>query len=257
MAPVSELERLVESIAEFQSWGHGEKLKFFAWFIHSKRDEDRFDPAGLRRCYDEVGIEKPSNVNPYIATLEKQKPKDMLRDGRGLYLPKHVKDSFEQRYGQRESTVQVTKLLAELPQQVPDLPQRTFLDEALTCFRHRAFRAAMVMAWNLAYHHLCSFVLNNKRAEFNQRWPVNYPGMHKNGQKQIAKIEDFADELKESEVIAVCASARIITGDMQNVLTVGLRRRNTAAHPSSATITPLQAEAHIEDLVLNFVLKLK
>jgi hypothetical protein len=257
VASASELDQLVESIDNFDSWGHGEKLKFFAWYIHSTKGKDRFDPAALRACYEQVGIEKPSNVNPYIATLEKKKPKDVLRDGRGLYLPKHVKDDFEQRYGQRESTVQITKLLADLPQQVPDLAQRTFLDEALTCFRHEAFRAAMVMAWNLAYHHLCDFVLKNKLAEFNQRWPLNYPGHHKNTQKQIAKTEDFADELKESEMIAICASARIVSGDMQKVLNIGLHRRNIAAHPSSATITPLQAEAHIEDLVLNFVLKLK
>ncbi len=249
MPAASDLEQLVESIENFDSWGHGEKLKFFAWFIHSKKNEDRFDPAALRGCYEKVGIEKPSNVNPYIAALEKKKPKDILRDARGLYLPKHVKDEFEQRYGQRESTVQITNLLANLPQQVPDLAQRTFLDEALTCFRYGAFRAAMVMAWNLAYHHLCDFVLKNKLAEFNQRWPLNYPGQHKNAQKQIAKMEDFADELKESEVIAICSSARIVTGDMQKVLNVGLQKRNTAAHPSSATVTPLQAEAHIEDLV--------
>ena len=257
MADAGELEQLVESIENFNHWGHGKKLKLFAWFIHSKKGEERFDPAALRDCYDEIGIEKPSNVNPYIAALEKKKPKDVLRDSRGLYLPKHVKDDFEQRYGQRESTVQITKLLTELPQRVPDLAQRTFLDEALTCLYHDAFRAAMVMAWNLAYHHLCDFVLKNKLAEFNQRWPLNFPGQHKNAKKQIAKMEDFADELKESEAIAICASARIVTGDMQKVLNVGLQKRNIAAHPSSATITRLQAEAHIEDLVLNFVLKLK
>jgi hypothetical protein len=70
---------------------------------------------------------------------------------------------------------------------------------------------------------------------------MNYPGMHKNSAKQIAKIDDFADELKESEVIAICASARIITGDMQSVSNVGLRRRNTAPHPFSSDITRLQA----------------
>lgn len=257
MCAASELERLVGSIGDFDGWSHGEKLKFFAWYVQSKLGRDRFGPADLRGCYEEVRIEKPSNVNPYIAVLEKRKPKEVLRDGRGLYLPKHVRDDFEQRYGMRESTVQITKMLAELPQQVPDLAQRTFLDETLNCFRHEAFRAAMVMAWNLAYHHLCDFVLKNRLAEFNQRWPVNYPGHHRNGQKQIAKMEDFADELKESEVVAICASARIVTGDMQKVLAVGLQKRNTAAHPSSAVITPLQAEAHIEDLVLNFVLKLK
>jgi hypothetical protein len=204
-----------------------------------------------------MGLEKPSNVNPYIQTLEKKKPKEVLRDSRGFYLPKHIKDDLHQRYGQREITVQVTKLLAELPLHVPDLAERTFLDEALVCFKHEAFRAAIVMTWNLAYHHLGDFVLKNKLAEFNHRWPVNYPGMHKNGAKQIAKMEDFADELKESEMIAICASARIITGDMQKALNAGLNKRNAAAHPSSAVISQVQTEAHIDDLVNNFVLKLK
>jgi hypothetical protein len=257
VAVASELEQLVETIENFTSWSHGEKLKFFAWYIHSQKGHDRFDPTSLRGCYDEVGIEKPSNVNPYIATLEKKKPKEVLRDGRGLYLPKHIKDDFEMRYGQRESTLQVTRLLIDLPQQVPDLAQRTFLDEALICFRYGAFRAAVVMGWNLAFHHLCDFVLRKKLTEFNQRWLQNYPGHHKNAQKHIVKIEDFADDLKESEVITICASARIITGDLQKVLNIGLQRRNVAAHPSNATITSLQAEAHIEDLVINFVLKLK
>lgn len=254
---MSELEQLVASITEFDGWGHGEKLKFFAWFIYSKRGQDRFDPAALRGCYEELGIEKPSNVNPYIATLGKKKPKDVLRDGKGFYLPKHVKDDFEQRYGQREITLQVTKLLAELPQRVPDLAERTFLDEALICFKHNAFRAAIVMTWNLAYHHLCDFVLKNKLTEFNQRWPINFPKMHKNSQLQIAKMEDFSDELKEAEVLTICASAHIITGDMQKVLTAGLGKRNSAAHPSGIVISQVQAEAHIEDLILNFVLKLK
>jgi hypothetical protein len=253
----SELEHLINSISGFNGWGHGEKIKLFAWFLHSHKGRDRFDPAAIRECYDAMGLEKPSNVNPYIQTLEKKKPKEVLRDSRGFYLPKHIKDDLHQRYGQREITVQVTKLLAELPLHVPDLAERTFLDEALVCFKHEAFRAAIVMTWNLAYHHLGDFVLKNKLAEFNHRWPVNYPGMHKNGAKQIAKMEDFADELKESEMIAICASARIITGDMQKALNAGLNKRNAAAHPSSAVISQVQTEAHIDDLVNNFVLKLK
>lgn len=252
----SELEHLVNSISDFDNWSHAEKIKFFAWFVHAKQGSDRFDAGDIRGCYDALDIEKPANVNTYIKRLEDKKPKEVLRDRRGFYLPKHIKDGFDQKYGQREITVQVTKLLADLPQQVPDLAERTFLDEALICFQHHAFRAAMVMTWNLAYHHLCDFVLKNKLAEFNQRWPINYAGHHKNSPKQIAKMEDFADELKESEVIAICASARIITGDMQKVLSVGLNRRNSAAHPSSVVISQVQAEAHIDDLVKNFMLKL-
>jgi hypothetical protein len=254
---VSELEHIIDSIPGFGSWGHGEKIKFFAWFIHLQKRLDRFDPAAIRDCYDTVGLEKPTNINPYIQTLEKKRPKEVLRDTRGLYLPKFIKDNLDQRYGQREITVQVTNLLAELPLNVPDLAERTFLDEALVCFKHGAFRAAIVMTWNLSYHHLGNFVLKHKLIEFNQRWPINFPGMHKNSTKQIAKMEDFADELKESEMIAICSSARIITGDMQKALIAGLNKRNAAAHPSSTVISQVQAEAHIDDLVNNFVLKLK
>ena len=252
----SELQQIVDSISGFSGWGHGEKVKFFAWFLHAQKGLDRFDPAGIRSCYDDVTIEKPSNINPYIQNLEKKKPKEVLRDSRGLYLPKHVKDDFEQRYGQREITVQVTKLLAELPSKVPDLAERTFLDETLTCYRHGAFRAATVMAWNLAYHHLCDFILKNKLADFNTRWPVVYQGHHKKGTKQIARTDDFG-ELKESEVLEICNSAGIITKDMHRILVEKLGKRNSAAHPSSVAIGQLQAEAFIDDLIKNVVLKLQ
>jgi hypothetical protein len=253
----SELEQVVDSIKDFDGWSHAEKIKFFAWFLHSKKGDDRFAPADIRACYDAVGIEKPSNINPYIQGLEGKKPREILRDSRGLYLPKPVRDALEAQYGQREITVQVTKLLGELPHKVPDLAERTYLDETLTCYRHGAFRAAVVMAWNLAYHHLCDFVLKNKLADFNARWPIVYQGHHKKGVKQIASMDDFTEELKESEVIEICNSAGIITKDMHRILVEKLGKRNSAAHPSSVLICQLQTEAFIDDLVKNVVVKLQ
>jgi hypothetical protein len=252
----SQLEQLTRPIKGFTGWSHAEKIKFFGWYLHSHRKQDRFSPADIRSCYDALDDEKPSNVNPYIQTLEGKKPKEILRDSRGLYLPKAVRDDFEQRYGTRDITIQVTKLLEDLPGKVPDLAERTFLDEALVCFRHAAFRAAVVMTWNLAYHHLCDYVLRKKLPEFNARWPLVYQGHHKKGTKQIASMDDFTEELKESEVIEICNSAGIITKDMHRILTEKLGKRNSAAHPSSIKIEQLQAEAFIDDLVKNVVLKL-
>jgi hypothetical protein len=138
--------------------------------------------------------------------------------------------------------VQVTKLLTELPSKVPDLVQRTYLDETLTCYRHGAFRAAIVMAWNLAFHHLCDFVLKGKLTDFNARWPVVYQGHHTKDTKQIIKMDDFSEELKESEVLEICNSAGIVTKDMHLILVEKLGKRSSAAHPSSVAIGQLQAE---------------
>jgi hypothetical protein len=55
------------------------------------------------------------------------------------------------KYGERKITVEVTKMLTDLPAKVPDVAEREFLDEALICYRNGAFRAAVVMTWNLAF----------------------------------------------------------------------------------------------------------
>ena len=253
----SQLEQAVKSINGFSEWPHAEKAKFFAWYMHSLKKQERFMPSDIRACYDELGLEKPSSISSSIQALGKKKPKEVLRDGKGLYLPKPVRDSFDAKYGQREITVQVTKLLAELPAQVPDLAERTFLDETLTCYKHGAFRAAIVMAWNLAYHHLCDFVLRNKLAAFNTQWPLVYQGHHRKTQKQITTMDDFSEELKESEVIEICNSAGVFTKDVHRILVEKLGRRNSAAHPASVASGQLQAEAFIDDLVKNVVLKLQ
>jgi hypothetical protein len=70
-------------------------------------------------------------------------------------------------------------------------------------------------------------------------------------------MDDFNEELKESQVIEICNSADIITKDVHRILKEKLGTRNSAAHPSSIEIGQLQAEAFIDDFIKNVVLKLK
>jgi len=128
-------------------------------------------------------------------------------------------------------------------------------DEALKCFEVGAFRAAIVMTWNLAYHHFCDFILTKRLSDFNARWPAVFQGHHSKGAKAIAKMDDFGDLLKESEVIRIAKSASIISNDVARILDDKLGRRNSAAHPSGVKIEQLQAEEFIDDLVKNVVLK--
>lgn len=85
----------------------------------------------------------------------------------------------------------MSKLLKNLPAQIPDLGERTYLDEALICYEHGAFRAAIVMTWNLAYHHLCDRIIKRRLGDFNARWLIKYGGMHKNGTRTIKVIDEF------------------------------------------------------------------
>jgi hypothetical protein len=251
---MNQLEEFVSGIPGFPSWKDADKIRFFCWFIHSKQGRERFSPADIRKCYDALSLQKPTDVNPYLAQMLTRKPKEVLRDSRGYALEKRLKDSLEAKYGQREATAKADKLLLGLSSKMPNLAERSFLDEAIVCFRHRAFRAAIVMTWNLAYDHLCEYVLIDKQrtADFNTQLPKSFKAARISS---VNKRDDFA-ELKESEVLQVCRSANIITNDLFKVLKEKLDKRNTAAHPSTVVIVPHTAEEYIIDLVTNVVLKL-
>ncbi len=239
-----ELGDLHASIADLAGWSHAEKIKLFGWFLHSQKNVPRFRSAELRKCHEDLNFSPPQAFSGYFDNLVAKK--ELLRDSSGYRLESRVRLEIEQRYGSRQITIQVTGLLLNLPQNVPDLSERTFLDEALICYRHGAFRAAIVMTWNLTFHHLCNYVLKGRLADFNNRWQVVYPGHHRKGAQSIRSLDDFAEFLKESEVIEVCNSAGIVTKDIHKILVEKLGRRNSAAHPSSVAFGQLQAEAFIE-----------
>lgn len=252
---MADLGDLVGRITEFSKWNHTEKIKFFAWFLHTFRNNERVTGTDIGRCYDDLHEERPTSIAPFMVSLEKKNPKDMIRDSAGYRLVKTVRDQFDSRYSQRGTTAKVEKLLADLPGKIPDQAESEFLTEALTCFQNSAFRAAIVMTWNLTFFHLCAYVLTHKKAEFNAEYPKRFPGLHKKAKAPvIVNYADFGSDLKESEVVEICRSANIITKEQFNALDRQIGRRNSAAHPSTTVITVLQAEEFIHDLITNVVL---
>lgn len=252
---MADLGDLVERIPEFSKWNHTEKIKFFAWFLHTFKNKERVTGTDIGHCFDDLHEERPTSIAPFMVSLEKKNPKDMIRDSAGYRLVKTVRNQFDARYALRGTTVKVEQLLADLPGKIPDQAEGEFLSEALTCFHNSAFRAAIVMTWNLTFFHLCTYVLKHKKAEFNAEYPKRLPGLHKKAKAPVIAIyEDFASDLKESEVVEICRSANIITKEQFNALDRQIGRRNSAAHPSTTVITVLQAEEFIHDLVANVIL---
>lgn len=247
-----ELHEVVAQIGQFSRWNHTERIKFFAWHLHTHKGKDHFQAVEVTKCFRELHLDPPPSIHPLLNALVNRSPKILLRGARGYSLERATRDVFTKKYGDRAATVHVDKLLSELPSKVPNLAERTYLDEALQCFRIKAYRASIVMAWNLAYDHLCQCVLTNHLADFNTQLPKTYP---KADVQSITKREDFT-ELKESQVIQVCKSAGIISHNVNKVMKEKLDRRNIAAHPSTVSTSQLTAEEFIKDLVENVVLVL-
>jgi hypothetical protein len=140
--------------------------------------------------------------------------------------------------------------LRDLPTKLPDLQEREYLEEALRCLRATAYRAAIVMSWNVAYDHLCDQIVKKHLAAFNAQLVSQFPK-----QKVVTVREDFYD-INEARVIEVSRAAGIVDKNVFGVLDASLRIRNRAAHPSGSTFLQPQAENYILDLVNNALLKI-
>lgn len=249
------LEEFVAQVPHFADTSHADKIKLFGWFLHAHSNQARFDAAALRACYDAIHAPQPTNLNPYLKALTDKKPPELLRDRDGYRLEGRVRAALDQRYGQSQRTVAIGKLLAELPSKVPAVAEQVFLNETLVCYRHAAFRAAIVMAWNLAYSHLLDWILGDapRLGAFNARIPIRFP---KRQGVTVANRTDF-EVFKESEVLEIASSAGLYSKNIAKILDEKLTRRNIAAHPSTVVISEPQAEDVITDLVNNVVLALR
>jgi hypothetical protein len=250
------IEELVDAVPGFASWTHADRIRLFAWFLHRHESKPRFQPADVRRLYGALSLAEPANYTRMLESLRESK--SLLRDAGGLHLEKRLRDEFDAKYAERPTRIAVHELLATLPERVPNIAERVFLEEALKCFAAGAFRAAVVMAWNLGFDHLCKYVLSSRERldAFNRQWPLVLAKHHRDARVTAVSAPEHFAEFKESQVLVVCRSAAIISGDIEKVLSQKLERRNSAAHPSGVAIEQLQAEEYIDDLVKNVVLKL-
>jgi hypothetical protein len=247
------LDDFARLVPDLSGMGHIERIKHFGWFVLVVEKQDRFAAADITRCYDLLHIVKPGNVHALLRKLEAKKPPELLRDTRGYRLEARVKEPLDSKYGAQPTTVAVDAMLLALPGRVSDEAERLFLSEALTCFRNKAFRAAIVMTWNLAFDHLLNWIVCNHLAAFNAAIVRRYP---KRTGVVMGKKEDFNEEFKESEVIEVCSTAGVVLDNTKKILNEKLTKRNMAAHPSVVEITQFQAQDVISDLVNNVILKM-
>jgi hypothetical protein len=235
----------VAGVPGFDKLRHADKLRFFAWSLHAEGKE-HLKAADFTGCYDVVHLRAPANVHRALQALEEQG--DLLKSSQGYKLSKPLRDQLDVKHGNRPLTVAVIDVLEKLPSSLSSPAYRAYLDEAVRCFGARAWRAAIIMAWNVAFDHLCDHVITKKLAEFKRA----YPSLNKKKPTTIMRRSDL-QELKESEVILVCRQAGITDGIQHKCLDRNLGIRNDAAHPSGAEFDQPRSEAFILDVVKTIV----
>jgi hypothetical protein len=205
--------------------------------------------------------------------LIEKRPKVLLQDHSDYRLEHAARAKLDEKYGEHETTIGVSKLLKELPGKVADEAERIFLKEAISCYHHKNFLAAIIMAWNLTYDHLLRWIIaGSARMAAFQSNMAGRIGPKKAAAVTITNRESFED-FKESETLDICGGAGLFASfrattarewtfsetrefplDPPNPLST---QRNMAAHPTLQEIGAAQAGDAITSLVQNVVLVLQ
>jgi hypothetical protein len=249
------LSDLANQVPGFDKLPLRERIKLIGWFLHTHEGKEHFHSDHIRACYKTLHLATTENIGQCLMRMANYNKPDLVREKQGFKLTRPVRNQFDAKYGVHHSVVAVDKILTDLPAKVPSVEERAFLQEALTCYRSKAYRACIIMVWNLAYAHLVDWILRDPQrlADFNATIPKRYPSFKT---LQVTKYDDFRDELKESKVIDIASSAGLINDDIYKILKAKLDRRNIVAHPSTVVVVQHQADDTISELVNNVVLEL-
>jgi hypothetical protein len=249
-----ELTEFISLVPNFRAISAPDKILHIGWFLHTHHRRDRFDVDAVRQCFNELHMEVPTNLARDISRLAERTA--LLKDAAGYRLHHDQRLGFDTKFGELPDTLLITQLLKDLPGKISDKGERLFLSEALSRYHAKAFRATIVMVWNLAYDHLLHWILKERMrlASFNSKIAS------KVGPRRawiiVVKREDFED-LKESEVLDICGTAGLFaSNNTKRVLGIQLTKRNLAAHPSLLEIGKPHADEAIYDLVENVVVAL-
>jgi hypothetical protein len=245
------LQDLVEQASAFDRAPPKEQIKIFAWWLHTHKEKELFGPNDIRACYDALHMSQQA-IATYLTRMADAK--ELLREKNQYKLARGVRADLDKKYGVHHSVVAVGKLLTDLIGRVPDFAEQSFLAEATKCYRVEAYRACIVMVWNVTYSHLLNWILRDvgRLARFNET-------IVKRNSKKVGLIvieyDDF-ENLKEREVIDICNIANLFNSSVYKILVGKLDRRNIAAHPSAVVMVQSQADDTITDLVNNVILGL-
>ncbi len=252
-----ELSEFTSAVPNFGALSQPEQILHFMWYLHTYRKKDVIGQVMIRDCFKERHMDAP-NTSKLFQRLLDRRPKVVLQTGKGIKLEARIRDDQNKKYGQHETTIAVSQLLRDLSGKISNEAERLFLSEAIKCCHAKAFRAAIIMAWNLAHDHLLHWIIADAQrlTGFNGKI-VAKVGTKKGASIVIAKREDFED-LKESEVLDICNNAGLFASSNTKKLPGHAAHATEHGRTSVATLHRRAASRrHISALVTNVVLVLK
>ncbi|WP_153797004.1 hypothetical protein [Foetidibacter luteolus] len=247
---VLKISELLDKVEGFENLTQKEQVKLMSFFFCVEHQVDSFLPSQIRSCFENESLRVPANVNNEVKKLTDEKPPTFVKKGSGYTFERNARKSLESVYLGSTHKQIISTTLRDLIPKLKSKEQQSFLEEAISCFEIKSFRAAIVMTWLLTMDTIYEFVLANKLSEFNNA--IQAHGKYK---KIVVSTKDNFSDIKESDFIELLRVAKIVSNDTRKILDEKLDFRNTCAHPNTVVIKETKAISFIEDIIENVVVK--
>lgn len=236
----------------FSSWDPQKQVDYFCYYLTTEANKKSITAKDIQDCFHQVSLRNYKRLPQYLSENagDSKHGRYVKFTVGGYRLERQTFDEIKIQVDNEPTKIQVSTELTNLIQKIKNTNEKSFLIEAINCYRVRTYRATIVLIWILAIDHLQNYIFGNKLNEFNI-------ALAKNPDKKISKIIylDNFGELKESKFIEIAKSARIISNDIRKILDEKLGIRNSAAHPSGIMFSGHKATEFALDLINNILIK--
>jgi len=129
---------------------------------------------------------------------------------------------------------------------ISDPLTKSFVQEAISCFEAKQYRAAVVFSWAGAVALMHKHVFASRLTEFNTE------ALRRDRKWRTAKQQDDLGRMKEYDFLDVCEAIGMLGKSVKQILqNECLMLRNACGHPNTAVIAENSVAAHIEKLIKN------
>jgi hypothetical protein len=247
------LQEIVSNVPEFGSCSQVERIKLFGSYLHVRKGHKRFSTAQLRSCYDDLNLKPPESFAPFFKSLEDRKPRLLFKDGGGYFLERRVLDEFTKRHGGPSPTAPVSQLLFELPARLQDTAERSFIEEAITCIRAGASRAAIVLGWCAVIDRMRRKIeavgfdkFNTASVQLKNQTTGKFAKWNKG--VQASTVADLLP-IFDTDLMIVLEGMGLLDDNQAQRLKVLFQYRCHSAHPADAPIGPAHVVSFFTDAV--------
>jgi hypothetical protein len=250
------LEYFVARVENFNNLKSADVIDYLAYYLEGQ-EKVEFSAPEIEESFNLLKLIPYSNIRAYlrnnINTNGRANPK-FIKNKRGYLLHRITHELIRSKIKDDAPKRIIKQTFESLLVEFNNLNENKFLKEAIDCFKVSAFRASIIMVWNLTIDHLYEYILKQELDQFNLALSRN---LDKRIRIPMISVKDDFAEIPEGKFIELCRSVNIISNDVRKILEVKLGIRNTYAHPSNVTISESKTVDFIEDLIHNVILKYK